>query len=46
MSILENELLTLSVVVSNPHAEGTWYKDGIKVEENDNITIEVVYSFI
>jgi hypothetical protein len=37
----------LSVIVSNPNAKGCWFKDGLKLEADENINIEVnIYSIL
>lgn len=38
--ILSSERLVLSCEISNADAEVCWYRDGMEVEENDNLILE------
>jgi hypothetical protein len=45
-TVTEKDTLKLNVEVSDKNAPGIWYKDGVPLEPNDNITIEVKRFFI
>ena len=40
-TLTEKETLKLSVQISDKNEPGTWYKDGVPIEPNDDIIIEV-----